>query len=123
MEYLEYEELYRYNIVDYKGEKLLLIERDDDSKTFIEHSKEKNNGEYIDLNAEIFIMERWKVDILPPDNFHKTFTTHRIITAYYCKYRDLIKEERKSFKMKEQLDNHGIPFINNQINDDFNDNF
>lgn len=101
--YLRYNELKEGMEIIHKGEAMELIERDGLPTTLI---NEDDGVSDIDYNSNVFIRQRWKVEILPKTLFDKRFVTHRFIESYYSTYSEYIREQSKIFKTNEtHLDN------------------
>ena len=122
MNYLTVQDLYSDNEIEYKKERLLLIEPDGEAMTFInetDESIEQNNR--IDLSARVFIKQRWKVEIQPPDNFSKKFVTHRYISVYLCTYSQLLKEQERVYTARDVLPHKEID--SNVLGDNFGNSY
>jgi hypothetical protein len=115
MEYLTVDDLEEMNVIDYKSQKLLLVESSGPKTTFI---FESDNDIDIDLSAKVFIRQRWLVDILPPDKFTKTFTTHKYIEVYYCTYAELLQEQERVYTSRDVMPHKEID--SNKLSDNFN---
>ena len=110
MGYLNEDDLYRYNIIDYNDEKLLLLEPAGPKQTFVMDSFERSDGEYIDLDAEVFIKQRWKVDVLPEIPFGSGFTTVRAIEYYCCDYSTVLQKQKQEDILKRVYIKNKIPY-------------
>ena len=119
MGYLNAEDLQEDAILAYKSEVLRLIEPCGSMTTFIDYTNdERENGDKIDFNVKVFMRQRWRVDVLPPDKFSKTFSTHRYIEAYYCTYGELVKEQDKIYTARDVLPHRDID--SNTLSDNYN---
>lgn len=124
MEYLTVDDLKKDNVINYKGVKLLLHEPAGERMTYIDDANDdKDDGIKIDISAKVFMRQRWKVTILPPDNdrFAKEFTTHRYVCAYYCTYGELLEEQDRIYTAWEVTPHK--PIDSNNLGDDFGNYF
>lgn len=119
--YLTIDDLRESNVIEYKGETLLLLESNGEITTYIDDDNEFEDPSKVDPSSIVMIRQRWKVDVLPPDKFSKTFTTHRYITAYYCSYGELIKEQEKIY-ISWEVHPSGNP-DGNELGDNFDNLF
>lgn len=105
--YLKSEDLKEGAIIEYNGKKLELLEPDGDQQTFIDEPNDDDSSSEIkfDIDAEVFIKQRWKVKVIPETKFDKEFITHRYINSYYCTYSELLKEQEKIYTAWEVLPN------------------
>jgi len=83
------DDIYEGNIFDFEGEKLLLIESEGVYETYINEDYAPDDQSYGYDDTVIYAKQRWKVDVLPPDIFSKTFTTSRTIHYLYSQVMDL----------------------------------
>lgn len=105
------------SIIEYKGETLGLIEPTEPATTFLEETEEKDEGEYVDGDAPVYMKQRWLVEILPKTVFDKKFRTHRYIEAYYSTYRFHLQEQERRYGT---IDSEYIGATNaNELGDDF----
>lgn len=118
MKFLNIDKLIEGDIIEYNNEKLQLIETAGESITFIEEADDdRNNGEYIDTDAKVFIRQRWLVIILPQDKFSKEFKTHRYINSYYTTYGKLLEEQGRIYTAYEIQNPNKIS--SNNLKDDY----
>lgn len=109
------------NIVEYKGEVIGLIKPDSEALTFLEETIESEDGEYVDVDAPVYIRQRWLVEILPKTVFDKKFRTHRTLEAYYSTYQLYMEEQEKRYGVID-ADYISSPHAN-ELGDNFQDLF
>jgi hypothetical protein len=85
--------------IEFNSEKLLLLNTDGPEITYIDHSNEDEKD--IDLNAKVFIKQRWKVVVLAEDKFSKDFTTHRHIRAFKYTYREHLEQQERIYTARD----------------------
>lgn len=116
MNYLKKKNLKKGRIIIYKGESLKLLDHDITcDSTFIESDTKYKSSDMIDKDIEVFIRQRWKVEIQPETPFDKPFTTHRYIESYLCKYSEIVDDVEIDDPMWK---NNKID--SNELGDDFN---
>lgn len=101
MENLKYEELIEGDVIEYNGERLLILEKPDEYITYIDEFESNPNFSKNDLNDKVNCRARFKVKVLAEDKFSKDFITHRYINSYLCLYRDIKDYEYTTYSHDE----------------------
>lgn len=89
-DYLEVDDVYVGNVIDYLGDKLFLVKTEGEVTTFIKDDFAEGLTKGLD-DTVVFGRQRWRVDILP-DSWGTTFTTSRNIEFILTDFKSLKNE-------------------------------